>query len=47
MGTAQSPAWVTTPYELDANSPLFIRVTNLATVAGSGQLVIYSHMEGD
>ena len=47
VGTGQNPAWLTTPYMLEANSPLFIRVTNIATVAGSGQLVIYSHMEGD
>jgi hypothetical protein len=46
VGTPQSPAWLPTPYEMDPNSPLFIRVTNLAAVEATGELVIYSHMEG-
>ena len=45
VGTPTSPAWLPPPYELEANAPLFIRVTNLATAAATGELVIFSHME--
>jgi len=45
VGTASNPAWLTTPYKMEANTPLFIRVTNVAAVAGTGELVIYCHQE--
>jgi hypothetical protein len=45
VGTASNPAWLDTPYEMQPNSPLFIRVTNVATTAGTGELVLFSHME--
>ena len=47
VGTASNPAWLPVPYEMAANSPLFIRVTNVATVEALGELVVYSHMEGE
>ena len=47
VGTARNPAWLPTPAELDPNTPLFVRVTNLAAVAGTGQLVLYSHLESE
>lgn len=46
VGTARNPAWLPTPAELEPNTPLFIRVTNLALVAATGELVLYNHQEG-
>lgn len=46
VGTAQNPAWFPRPIELAPNSPLFLRVTNLATAAATGEIVIYYHLEG-
>ena len=47
VGTARNPAWMPTPVELNPNTPLFIRVTNLATVTGTGELVVYAHLEAE
>lgn len=45
VGTARNPAWFPQPLELNPNSPLFLRVTNLATVAATGEIVLYYHLE--
>lgn len=45
VGSASNPAWMPTPVELEPNTPLFIRVTNLAQAQGAGQLVVYAFQE--
>jgi hypothetical protein len=47
VGTAKSPAWLVTPYEIPPNGPLFIRVVNASADPLIGELVIYTHMEAE
>ena len=45
VGTAKNPGWLPVPVPLDPNTPLYCRVTNLATVTGVGEIVVYAHVE--
>jgi hypothetical protein len=45
VGTGSKPAWLVTPYEMEPNTPLFGRITNLATATATGEIAIYCHEE--
>ena len=45
VGSAKNPAWLSTPAELEPNSPLFLRITNLVSQQNTGQVVLYTHLQ--
>jgi hypothetical protein len=46
-GLPSTPAWLSTPWELAPNAPLFCRVTNGLKSVLSSSLILYSHLEGE